>query len=256
METINIVMAVYNGEAYIREQIESILASTYKNWVLTIYDDGSKDHTEELVREYVSQYPNQIQYVKNEKNLGHMNNFLTGAKKSQYDYVCFSDQDDVWNEDKLEITYHYMKEAEQKMTTLQPVVVFTDAQIVNQDLQELHPSFHQNSQLNTNALDFPHMLMENKMMGCTMMINRKVIDSLEELPVNGRFHDWWIGLIASGLGTIVYAPVATMKYRQHEKNVVGNISFLQYVKKRLLGLKEQKNALHLTILQPQELARS
>ena len=145
METINIVMAVYNGEAYIREQIESILASTYKNWVLTIYDDGSKDHTEELVREYVSQYPNQIQYVKNEKNLGHMNNFLTGAKKSQYDYVCFSDQDDVWNEDKLEITYHYMKEAEQKMTTLQPVVVFTDAQIVNQDLQELHPSFHQKS---------------------------------------------------------------------------------------------------------------
>lgn len=255
MDKINIIMATYQGEMYLPQQLDSLLQSTYTDYTISIYDDGSTDHTADIIRTYLERYPDKISFTQNQKNMGHRNNFLQGVIGSSYDYVMFCDQDDVWNVDKIEKTYRCMKLAEAENHSCCPVVVFTDAAIVDETLQPLHDSFHQSGGLDTSKLDLPHMLMENKMMGCTMMLNRAVIEKVTQFPKFARFHDWWIALIAAAYGRIVYLPEATMLYRQHGNNVVGNTSFPSYVKNRLSHLKEQRSAVTENIKQAEEFYR-
>lgn len=247
MDRVNIIMATYQGEKYIRQQLDSILESTYPDFVLSIYDDGSKDHTIEIIESYQKENPDKIQLYKNAKNMGHFRNFLQGVVDNPYDYVMFCDQDDVWKKDKIEVTYQCMKKAEAQQEGTCPIAVFTDATVVDETLRVTHDSFHQSGGLDTSKLDFPHMLMENKMMGCTMMLNRALIKKVTALPEQARFHDWWIALIAAAYGEIVYLPKATMLYRQHGHNVVGNTSFWHYVSNRIKNLKAQKKAISDTI---------
>lgn len=252
MDQINIILATYNGEAYIAQQLESILKSTYQEFVISIYDDGSTDRTIDIVREYQAMHPKRIQIHCNEQNQGHFRNFLQGLKNNPYPYVMFCDQDDVWNSNKIEVTYSYMRTLESKQATSIPVAVFTDATIVDEKLEQLHPSFHRSSKLDTTKLDFAHMLMENKMMGCTMMLNRTLIDFVQELPDYARYHDWWIGLVAAAFGTIGYLDQATMQYRQHGHNVVGNLSFRYYIANRIKNIRHQKQAIRDTVAQAKQ----
>jgi hypothetical protein len=125
------------------------------------------------------------------------------------------------------------------------LAVFTDAEIVNKELTKIHNSFFQSSHLNPGKTDLPHLLMENKLIGCTVMINAALRNILKSypLPDKARFHDWWVALIAASLGKISYINECTMLYRQHGNNVVGNSSFSSYLKNRLSSLKKQKEAL-------------
>lgn len=252
MDKINIIMATYQGEKYIRQQLDSILESTYTDYILSIYDDGSKDQTIEIIESYQKKYPDKIHLYKNVKNMGHFRNFLQGVVHTPYEYVMFCDQDDVWNSDKIEATYQCMKRAEAKHRNKLPIAVFTDATIVDEALQFKHESFHKSGGLDTSKLDFPHLLMENKMMGCTMMLNRALIEKVSFLPEQARFHDWWLALIAAAYGEVIYLPKATMLYRQHGNNVVGNASFGHYVTNRIKNLKAQKKAIAATIRQAED----
>lgn len=255
MDRVNIIMATYQGEKYIREQLDSILQSEGVEYMISIFDDGSKDHTVNIVESYQNEYPDKIQLVQNKKNLGHFANFMQGVIGNPYDYLMFCDQDDVWNPDKITKTYQFMKQQEVKHSQKTPLVVFTDATIVDENLKMLTSSFHQSGRLNTSKLDFAHMLMENKMMGCTMMLNQAMIQKVTELPTKARYHDWWVALIAAAFGHIEYLPEQTLLYRQHGDNVVGNLSFLDYVKNRLNSISKQRHALQETIWQAEELKR-
>ena len=252
MERVNIIMASYQGEKYIEEQLESILESTKVDVFVTVYDDGSKDRTKEIVSSYEKQYPGKVKLILNEHNLGLTKNFLHGLLDNEFSYVMFSDQDDVWNPDKVKKTLDCMKREEEKQPQGTPVIVFTDALVVDGELNPMYPSFHRSQGLDTSKLDLAHMMMENKMMGCTMMLNRGMIEKVTQLPEHARYHDWWLGLIAAAYGTIVYLPEATIKYRQHGKNMVGNQSFGTYVANRISSLREQRKALYATVQQAEE----
>lgn len=255
MDEVCVIMAAYNGEKYLRSQVESILGGTYKNVVLRIFDDGSTDGTVELLEELKNEYPSQLFYKQNEGNLGCVKNFLQAAAETDSDYYMFSDQDDVWMEDKITKTLHQMKQAEhrgiaedtekqaaQNGQTV-PVAVFTDAVVVDESLKPIHPSFHGQSRLDMEKLDFAHLLMENKVIGCTLMFNRALQQKLTVLPENIRWHDWWIGLIASSMGVLSYLSEPTMYYRQHEKNVIGNMGFGSYVGNRVSSLGRQRESI-------------
>lgn len=243
MSTVGIVMATYNGEKYVKEQIESILKNTYTEWKLWLWDDGSKDKTVSILKEYEEKYPERITVCENRKNLGVVLNFLHGAKSCDTDYIMFCDQDDVWMKDKIDRTLKMMKKTEEKEGADCPITVFSDVKVVDSNLNMIHPSFYQSSRLNTKKLDLNHLLMENKLIGCTIMMNSSVKKRLTNLPKYARVHDWWIALITSAFGRIVYLPEATMLYRQHENNVIGNDNFLSYVKERIRNLKKQKQVL-------------
>jgi glycosyltransferase involved in cell wall biosynthesis len=238
-------MATYNGEKYVREQIESILVSNYQDLELYIYDDGSKDDTVSILREYEGRYPDQVHVSQNESNRGHLMNFMQALSATTADYVMFSDQDDVWNPGKAAITLKRMKHMEAQLDKETPVAVFTDAIVVDQDLAIVNRSFFCSGHLNPYRTDLPHLLMENKLIGCTVMVNaalRRVLLS-RPLPQKARFHDWWIALIAAAYGKIGYVREGTLLYRQHGGNVVGNTGFASYVKDRMIGLQRQREAL-------------
>lgn len=264
MDRVHIIMAVYNGAAYLSEQIMSISNNTFTDWVLWIFDDGSSDETEDIINRQSAEADGRIHYIKNARNKGVTLNFLEGIRtaitgaadstpeKAAENYYMFCDQDDVWMPDKIEKTLKAVKRNEKKYSKKLPLVVFTDALIADEKLKVINPSFHKSNHLNTGKLDLPHILMENKLIGCTVMFNSALADKLTVIPHNARYHDWWIGLLGAAFGHLVYLPAPTLYYRQHEENVVGNQDFYAYVRKRTAALREQKKVLHSNAKQAKE----
>lgn len=245
MSMVSIVMATYNGEKYIGEQIESILASTYQDFNLFIYDDGSTDGTLLVLMQYENKYPDKIKIFQNEVNQGVTLNFLQGICKTTSDYIMLSDQDDVWKPNKIGITLRRMRHMEAQLGKELPMAVFTDAVVVDENLKTLQKSFFQSGKLDPTKTDLNHLLMENKLIGCSVMVNaslRKVLQG-HHLPKEARLHDWWIALIASSFGKIGFIKEPTLLYRQHSNNVVGNQSFYAYFINRVSSLGKQRTSI-------------
>jgi len=219
MREVDILLATYNGEKYLAEQLDSILSQTHTQWRLLIRDDDSSDSTLDIIQEYIGRYPSQIILIQdNEKNLGAYQNFARLLQEASSDYVMFCDQDDVWLETKIEETLKVMIDNERTDT---PLLVHTDLVVVDEKLQTLHPSFVKKMRINVKRDRFNQLLMRNIATGCTMMINRPLLDLILPLPEKGVIHDWWIVLVASIYGHIIYLDRATILYRQHGNNTIG-----------------------------------
>ncbi len=254
MSRVSVVMSTYNGEKFVGEQITSILASTYQDIDLYIHDDCSSDTTMDILNKYTAEYQDQVHVFRNEVNLGYTLNFLQGLCHTTADYIMFCDQDDVWKPNKIADTLKRLRLMEAQLGKDKPIAVFTDAVVVDGQLQELRPSFFKAGKLNPKKTDLAHILMENKLIGCTVMINaalRKILQS-RKLPERARYHDWWIALIAASCGKIGFLPEQTLLYRQHGSNVVGNRNFLSYMKNRITSLKKQKEAILALYTQAEE----
>ncbi len=268
MSTVNIVMATYNGGTYLREQIDSILSSTYTDWSLSVFDDGSTDDTVNIAKEYACKFPERIFVYEAEENRGSTMNFLEGLKKmyrhsmtneasdgqksfssNRAKYFMFADQDDVWLKDKIEVTLTRMKLMEKKFGRNVPALCYTDAVVVDSNLHFMRKSFHSSSHLKTRKNDLPHLLMENKCMGCTMMMNAALVELLGEIPPQARFHDWWMVLIAATFGKVRAFDKQTLLYRQHGDNQVGSTGFLSYVVGRLRSIGRQREKLRQSFAQ-------
>ncbi|MBO4396487.1 MAG: glycosyltransferase family 2 protein [Eubacterium sp.] len=245
METIDIVLATYNGEKYLPEQLDSLLAQTYTDLRILVFDDGSTDETLSILSDYAARYEN-ITVYKNKRNLGYTKNFLHGVKYTTADFVMFCDQDDIWNPDKVERTYSVMKN--EKTVGTKPVLVFTDAEIYDGRMRKKR-SFQKTTHLNSKKVDLSHILMENKCMGCTAMVNRALIEKIERIPSDIRYHDWWMMLIAAAFGKIIYLDEMTLRYRQHGDNEVGGAGFAAQVKNRLGSVSRQRRAVRETYRQ-------
>jgi len=254
MGTVAVIMATYNGGNYVRQQLESILASSFCDFEIFIYDDGSKDNTISIIRELQEQYPSKIYLHQNEQNLGVTRNFLQALANSTADYIMLCDQDDVWKKDKIAKTLKRMKNMESQLGKNIPLAVFTDADIVDENLKIISNSFFKFNKLNPHKTDLAHILMENKLIGCTVMVNSQVRRLLHNypLPKHARFHDWWIALISSSMGKISFIEEATLLYRQHSGNLVGGSGFAAYLKSRLANIKKQKQALQSLYAQAEE----
>lgn len=257
MAMVTIVMTTYNGEKYLKEQIESILTSTYKDFVLYIVDDGSQDNTMKILENYRERYPDKINIYQNEANLGVTLNYLNAICRTTSDYIMLCDQDDVWKKDKIARTLKRIRQIEVQFGKELPIAVFTDANVVDEQLNIINESFFRSGRLNPLRVDLPHLLMENKLIGCTVMINQAVRRILQgsSLPQNARFHDGWLGLIAAAFGKISFIKEPTILYRQHEDNIVGDKGFISYIASRVCNLRRQKEALKALYLQAEEFAR-
>lgn len=254
MSTVAIIMTTYNGEKYVEEQIKSILSSSYQDFELYIFDDGSKDSTISILERYKADYPDKINFVRNSMNYGVTMNFIQALGKMTADYIMFCDQDDVWLPHKIEVTLKRMKHMEAQFSREKPIAVFTDARVVNQKLSTIHPSFFGSGHLNPRRTDLAHLLMENKLIGCTVMVNAALRRMLQgnRMPQHARYHDWWVALIAASFGKIGFVEESTLLYRQHGNNIVGDSGFISYVKNRISDLQKQKKALEALYKQADE----
>ncbi len=247
-DCVRIVLGSYNGEKYLAEQLDSILSGTYQNIHIEISDDGSTDRTLEISQKYVDNNPGRVEIHKNQTNMGYVKNFLYGLKRSKEKYTMFCDQDDIWMPDKVQVTLDKMKRLEQEAGDL-PMLVFTDAMLYNGETKEEMGSFHKTSHLDTDKTDLAHLFMENKCIGCTVMVNSHVISYVKEIPEQVRVHDWWLALICASFGKIGYVSKPTLEYRQHSGNMIGSTSFFSYFMNRIRSFKEQKQVLRRSILQ-------
>ena len=242
MEKVDILLATYNGEKYLVEQLESILNQTYKDFNLIISDDCSEDSTVKILEEYAKK-DSRITIFKQEKNLGVISNFEFLLSKVESDYFMFSDQDDIWNEDKIEKTLNKLEETDSD-------VVFTDLMVVDDKLNVLYNSYWELKGLKNKILkynSFEALYLNNYVTGCTMLMKKEVIEKALPLPKSTKYilHDYWIALIASQSGKVEFLNEPTIKYRQHKNNRIGSktrtesIKTLSEIRKLFIKVKKE-----------------
>ncbi len=235
-----ILMSTYNGEKYLKEQIESLLAQTYGNIEIYIRDDGSKDNTIKIIKNYKEKYNNIV--LKEGKNIGFINSFFELLNLcNDADYYAYCDQDDVWMNDKIERAVKFLGKTDEN----KPALYFSNSDYYDSDM-----NFLATAEKN-KIYNFRNSLVECVTQGMTMVINNKTRQTIiENRPETCLFHDWWTYMICSGFGQIVYDDKSLVKYRRHNKSVTvegkSKIElFIWRIKKFLIGdsLKDIKKQL-------------
>lgn len=217
---IAIIMATYNSERYLREQLDSLYSQTFLEWQLYINDDCSTDDTVSIIEEYNSKYHN-IDLQVNTHSFKAKGNFGNLLERVDADYYMFCDHDDVWLPNKVERTLQEMRNVENSNAD-KPVVVFSDLRVVDSNLKEISSSFWVYNRIRPDRTSLSWLGVRCVATGCTMMINKSARDLSYPIPEIAKMHDIWITLVVKKNGGIL-APISEplMCYRQHGSNVYG-----------------------------------
>lgn len=222
---IDILLATYNGEKYLKCQLDSILNQTHKNIRLLINDDCSTDNTRAILKEY-EEKDNRIKVKYNEKNLGYVKNFEDLLKRVENKYFALSDQDDFWKEEKIEKSLNKLLEEDADL-------VFTDLEPVDEKLNTITPSMVRFMQMDKNIKkhqDYKLVFLRNCVTGCTILSKKELINKYIPIPTKKPMvHDWWMALIISQIGKITFLDEPTIKYRQHGNNQLGIYGMKNYI---------------------------
>lgn len=202
---IAVLLSTFNGEKYLKEQIESILSQSHKDLILYIRDDGSSDDTKIILDNYASKDRRiTIDYG---RNIGYTRSFFEMLKVVEADAYAFCDQDDLWMSDKLERANRILEK------TRVPTLWFSNANICDENMKYVSKGNRD------HLLSFSNSLFMNVTQGMTMVINnyaRKQI--IKALPINIMYHDWWFYKVCSAFGDIVFDEQVLVNYRRHGNN--------------------------------------
>lgn len=208
-----VLMSTYNGEKYIREQIDSILSQECDCEIaLIVRDDGSTDGTKALLDLY--QNRNILKWYEGE-NVGPAKSFLDLLKKCKgYDFYAFADQDDIWKKGKIQKGVHTLS----KKTG--PNLYFSNAELVDAEQKSLNAVVYKRPP----AIDFETMSCAGGVLGCTVVFNRELAEAIQnaESPRNVIMHDFYVAEVCLALGgEITYDSETNILYRQHANNTIG-----------------------------------
>lgn len=223
---VNILMSTYNGQQFLSEQIRSIQEQSYADWTLFIRDDGSSDNTKEILKDFERQ-DSRIHLIDSDKsdNLGVIKSFHKLVNYERADYYFFCDQDDVWLPKKLELS---LNEAQNYPADL-PLMVYMDLKVVNQDLEIMTESMVKSQSHHANT-ELVQELTENTVTGGVAMINHTLAEMWQETN-DILMHDWFLALLASAFGNLVFIDQPGELYRQHSDNVLGARTLSKRLKK-------------------------
>jgi glycosyltransferase involved in cell wall biosynthesis len=206
MVNVSVCMAVYNGEKFIIDQLKSILNQLGTNDELIITDDKSKDCTISLIKNLKD---DRIVLVQNEEKIGIVKNFEKAISLARGDYIFLSDQDDIWFENKI---------FTQKSDLEKAILSVSDMEIFKSDDNEIiKESFFKDKGI-PSANIFLNNLYKNRFVGSCMAFRKDLIPYILPIPKSCPMHDWWIGLIASLRGDIIFQNKILVKHRHHEFN--------------------------------------
>ena len=257
-DKIAILMATYNGEKYICQQIDSILSQTCKDWELYIHDDGSTDNTIAVVESYVEKYPNKIHLIDGKSTGGAKYNFFYMFGQVEAPYYMTCDQDDVWLDKKIELTYDKMLTIENKADV--PCLVYTELRVVDSELNTIADTMSEYQSLDCHKRTINQFILQNSVTGCTMMVNMALRDKMLHITDidNTIMHDWWAALVAAQFGKTAFIDEPTILYRQHGDNSLGalGINKLSYIVRRVWQKKQIQESMRLGRLQAREFAKT
>lgn len=235
MNTITVLMSTYNGEKYLKEQIDSLLRQKEVELLIFVRDDGSTDSTKDILDSYKKQG---ILDWYDGKNIGPANSFMDLINNApESEYYAFCDQDDVWLEDKLEIAINRLNQFQDD----KPSLYYGNPRIVDSKLKPLK-ILNKKEVIN----DFNSSLIVSDATGCTMVFNKKLKNIVKsKKPEYILMHDGWIHKVCIIThGNLYYDRDVHILYRQHENNVIGasHESLFKRIKLFFKKLREQKCA--------------
>jgi glycosyltransferase involved in cell wall biosynthesis len=201
---ISVCLASFNGQKYIKEQIDSILVQLSYDDELIVSDDGSTDNTFSIIANYNDA---RIKVFHNENKKGVVGNFENALKHAQGDYIFLSDQDDVWLKDKVTVCLDHLNTVD---------LVNADCKIVDSELNLLEDSFFISNNSKNGILN---TLRHNAYMGCCMAFNRKILSKILPFPKDIPLHDLWIGFVCDLFYKSLLLSVPLILYRRHSLNV-------------------------------------
>lgn len=214
-----VALATYNGAAWLQEQLDSILAQTVSCTIL-IRDDGSTDGTRDIIKTNCQRHKNIIWVSDCNARLGPQGNFFSlmeaALKHPNWLYLCFADQDDLWMPEKIQLQTSALENSGNK-----PSLCCCDLELIDENGKMLAPSFRYQQGYGKPIPYLGNLLVENQYPGCSMMLNRKLVESSLPAPANSLMHDWWVALVAAATGSITVMPQVLVSYRQHSQNVLG-----------------------------------
>lgn len=244
--TILIMMATYNGEKYIAKQLDTIINQTYTNWELIIRDDISTDNTLSIIKDYAKK-DNRIKYILSDSqkhgayyNFFGLINYVKKIKK--YDFYMFADQDDEWDNTKIE---EYLKFYDSKVNTDIPIVIYGNMRIIDENGEVVFQNMDELTGIGyTNVIT---SFFAHKTYGCTVLFNFELLKSLpvienNDLVLGYLSHDNFVTKWAGIFGKVYFLSLTTMGYRRYNENVTSKHSY-DYGVKRIFRRVSQINEL-------------
>lgn len=205
---ISIALATYNGEQYLREQLDSIYSQTIKDFEVIVTDDCSTDSTAAILEEYHQRFG--LTYIINSERLGFVRNFEKAISLCSGDYIALCDQDDIWLPDKLEVLLGNIKNHS---------LCCSDACLIDSHGDLITGSVYTHSGLTFyKQKQFNYLIHDNFVMGCTMLFKKELLELILPFPVYTTYHDWWISIAASLKNGICFVDKPLIKYRFHGEN--------------------------------------
>ena len=219
---VQVLLATFNGARYLEAQLRSIFAQDWPEFSVVASDDGSSDETLRILKQYQRQQAGRMEILPAaEGRLGPMRNFERLMQATNASYVAFSDQDDIWDGDKLSRCMECLLSTERDVAPGTPLLVYTDLRIVSSSGVVLADSLWRQARVHPVDSNFNQMLAQNLVTGCTMVVNRALIDLSLPLPAEAIMHDYWMALLASAFGIAVALKGPSISYRQHGSNTIG-----------------------------------
>ncbi len=226
-----ILLATYNGERFLQEQLTSIFAQSYQDFTLYVADDASSDTTVEIVRKFQEKYPQRIHYTINDRRVGFVKNFENLLEKTKEKYIFFCDQDDIWLPSKIEAELKAMKEAEQKFPN-RPIMVHSDLSMIDENGVNVSNSYFSFRGYTLKMhKDLGHILGPCGVIGNTMLINQHLRSRVLPFPSTLDAHDYWIAVVNELFGIRVTLNTPLVAYRIHQTNTSNSTHSLKKKKK-------------------------
>lgn len=231
MPTVDILLATYNGHAYLPEQLRSIEAQDYGSWRLIARDDGSSDSTLALLKAFRERHQERVTLAHDEDgNLGPCGNFARLLALSDAPYFTPCDQDDVWLSGKLSRMVAAIKKAEGKTGEGIPILLHSDLMVVDRELRRRSDSLWRHQFINPRRSRWSQLVVQNVVTGCASIGNSALRRAALPVPNEAVMHDWWFALVAAVVGRIEWISDRTVLYRQHGANDTGakpwNLSYI------------------------------
>lgn len=205
---VSIAMCTYNGEQFIREQLESLIAQDYQNLEMIIVDDCSTDSTYAILEEYSSAHES-IKLYSNSKNLGFKRNFERALKLCNGSFIALCDQDDIWFSNKIST---YVEQIDQYS------LVYSQVELINEQGQKLDEKFPSVNLLEGRC--HLSLLFGNCVTGHACMLRKEILRYALPIPQGVKLHDHWLALVAAASQGIKKVSTPLSQYRKHQQNAV------------------------------------
>ncbi|MDR2427259.1 MAG: glycosyltransferase family 2 protein [Endomicrobium sp.] len=201
---VSIVIAAYNGQIFLRKQLDSLLSQTYENIEIIACDDCSIDSTLSILKSYPS-----VIILQNEQNIGFVKTFEKVISEAKGDYIALCDQDDIWLPEKIETLVKEIGDT---------VLIHSDAYLIDDNdniMSNTSTSKVKKFLQNTTFADY---LRTNSVTGCSVMLKKELLRYALPFPQHTQYHDWWLAICAAKVGKIKYLDIPLFKYRMHSSN--------------------------------------